>query len=174
MISWLTWNAALWTIGTMGLLTYLWYDGKKLLGDIVSLLVVIILCGIITFCTGIAAPALALCSFIVGPFARLCGKNTDGWIGGSMLKVSSLLSWMKPKEVVFPEATKDRGTITHVSMPDGVYKLEQDDDKNAICPDCGGFLLCGPEAGASMNVMCDKCKARFMYLQFNGTLGRMS
>ena len=58
------------------------------------------------------------------------------------------------------------------TYPDGFYKLEFDGDK-PLCPDCEGRLLGGPEAGGSMNVMCQDCETRFNYTSFNGMLERM-
>lgn len=31
----------------------------------------------------------------------------------------------------------------------------------ACCPDCGGFLVEGPEGGCSLNTLCEKCGSEF-------------
>ena len=37
------------------------------------------------------------------------------------------------------------------------------------CCDCGGGLLVGPRGGMSINVTCEKCKARFNVCIVKGT-----
>lgn len=48
------------------------------------------------------------------------------------------------------------------------------DNGDPACPDCGGNLFKGPEAGLSINVKCENCEAEFNVLQGLGKVERIS
>jgi len=98
MISWLTWNVALWIIGSMALITYLWYDGKNLLGDIGQMLCAIIMTVYVTIVLGCVIFPAIIGGILIGPFVRLLfHKDTSNWAGTVFTVVSQkAFAWVDP------------------------------------------------------------------------------
>jgi len=179
----LDWTVCFKIIAGLAAATYLYYDGKKLLVELVLGVFWTLLCVYMVAIVAMGLFPAVIGAIIIGPVARLCfGADTIqwpgkicGWIakhGFAWVDKITELAAQRAELMEFPEATKDQGAVTHVSMPDGFYKLEFDGDK-PLCPDCKGRLLAGPEAGGSMDVMCQECETRFNYTSFNGMLERM-
>jgi len=190
MIEWLTYTNAMWIIGALSLLTYLWVDGKHLLREILTMIFFAGACLYLGMVAVVAFLGVVLAA-IIGPAARLiCRKDTTTWGGTIICAVTNFcFGWMdklkayqdkKIKELQAQRAKLEPdpvypGNRANVGCyPDGFYKLQFNEAQKPICPDCPGTLAGGPEAGVQMMTKCTLCHAEFMYTQHDGMLERIN
>ena len=162
--------------------TYLYYDGKKLLVELVLGVFWTLLCIYMVSIVTLGLFPAVIIAIIIGPIARLCfGADTIqwpgkicGWIAKHGFAWVDKISSLQDKKIAELEAQRaELLGEENRTYPDGFYKLEFKDGQ-PLCPDCQGRLLAGPEAGCQMMTKCSLCHAEFMYTSFNGMLERIN
>lgn len=123
MIEWLTYTTAMWIIGALGLLTYLWVDGKHLLREILT----VIFFGCARLYIGMVAVVAFLgvvLAALIGPVARLVFiRDTTTWGGTIICAVTNFcFGWLDKLK-----AYQDK-------------KIKGLQAQKTMCPDCGGAL----------------------------------
>ena len=67
-----------------------------------------------------------------------------------------MFGWFKRKIKEIRRSSKNGERLTEHET-----KLIFSNRHHLVCPDCIGDLLSGPEGGASMNCLCEKCGSEF-------------